>query len=56
MASIECSNNSCKKMLGYDCKDNLLITASSEFSEDNTEIKFDLKCPRCKRHNFITIK
>ena len=56
MASLECNNKDCKKMLGYDCNDNVLVVASSEYKEECTEIKIDIRCSRCKRHNYIVIK
>jgi rubredoxin len=45
-------------MFAYDKNDNLNIVPSSEFEhlpfEENIEI--DWRCPRCKKHNIITIK
>lgn len=62
MASLECSNKGCKKMLGYDCKNNMVIVPSSEYIEDEQvdedadKIKIDIRCTRCKRHNYVIFK
>jgi hypothetical protein len=57
MASLECSNIECRKMLGYDCNNNVLVVASSELDkESEMEIKVDIRCVRCKRHNYIIFK
>lgn len=57
MASIECSNDKCKKMLGYDQGNNIQVVASSILLDNEQfDIKIDIKCPRCKRHNYLTRK
>jgi hypothetical protein len=54
MASLECTNIECKKMLGYDPKNNVQVIASSMYDGDLVEtVKIDTRCPRCKRHNFL---
>lgn len=59
MASVECSNEVCKKMIGYDKNDNITVVASSNYikqEDDKEALLIDCKCPRCKRHNYIMFK